>query len=109
MHHYEDALSAQEAELSLGRRLGASENHILAVQINLANTYLHLDGMKRLCAWRRDVYSGRLKLSGEEHEDTLIAANNYALSLNELKRFKEARSLLRKSMPVARRVLGEER
>ena len=27
----------------------------------------------------RDVYSGRLKLNGEEHGDTLRAANNYAV------------------------------
>ena len=27
---------------------------------------------------QRDVYSGRLKLNGEEHEETLRAANNYA-------------------------------
>ena len=56
---------------------------------------------------RRDVYSGRLKLFGEENRETLVAANNYAISLNELKRFKEAKIWLRKSVPVARRVLGE--
>ena len=56
---------------------------------------------------RRHVYSGRLKLSGEEHRNTLIAANNYALSLLGLKRFEEARSVWRKIMPVVRRVLGK--
>ena len=30
---------------------------------------------------RRDVYSGRLRLEGEQHEMTLIAASNYADSL----------------------------
>ena len=55
----------------------------------------------------RDVYSGRLKLLGEENETTLLAANNYAASLNELQRFAEARSLLLKAMPVGRRVLGD--
>ena len=48
-----------------------------------------------------------MKLVGMEHEDTLIAANNYAASLKDLQRFKEARSILRKTMPVARRALGE--
>ena len=38
---------------------------------------------------------------------TLIAALNYAISLVCLKRFEEAKSLLRKVMPVARRVLGD--
>ena len=54
----------------------------------------------------RDVYFGRLKLSGEEHRSTLLAANNYAGSLLNLKRFEEAKSLCLKVMPVARRVLG---
>ena len=60
---------------------------------------------------RRDVYSGCLKLYGEEDSSTLRAANNYAatlkLSLKDLDRFEEARSLLRKTLPVARRALGE--
>ena len=34
-------------------------------------------------------------------------ANNYSSSLNSLERFEEAKSLLRKTMPVARRVLGD--
>ena len=55
----------------------------------------------------RDVYSGRLKLDGEEDKETLIAASNYATALLFLDRFEEARSLLRKTIPVARRVLGE--
>ena len=38
---------------------------------------------------------------------TLTTANNYAVSLNGLERFEEAKSLLRRTMPVARRVLGE--
>ena len=56
---------------------------------------------------RRDVYSGNLRLHGEEHRETLIAANNYAASLLSLERFEEAKSPLRKTIPVARRVLGD--
>ena len=48
-----------------------------------------------------------MKLDGEESDRTHNAASNYASSLAELKRFKEARALLCKMMPVARRVLGE--
>ena len=55
---------------------------------------------------QRDVYSGRLKLNGEGNKKTVIAAYNYSLSLNQLNRFEEAKLLLRKIMPVARRVLG---
>jgi len=56
---------------------------------------------------RRDVYSGTLKLKGEEDADTLLAVLNYASVLGHLGRFEEARSLLRPTIPVARRVLGE--
>ena len=55
----------------------------------------------------QEVYSGCLKLLGEGHDNTLIAANNYASSLVALEHFEEAKSLLRKTMPVARRVLGD--
>ena len=79
------------------------------MQGNLANTYRHLGREEEALSMRRDVYSGRLKLSGHEDLNTLIAANNYALSLDDLKRFEEAKSLLRKTIPVARRVLGERR
>ncbi len=48
-----------------------------------------------------------MKLWGEEHGDTLTAAYNYATDLLRLKRYKEGRSLLRRTVPVARRVLGD--
>ena len=38
---------------------------------------------------------------------TLGAANNYASILGQLERFEEAKSLMKKTMPVARRVLGD--
>ena len=44
---------------------------------------------------------------GNNHAHTLTAASNYANSLIYLQRFEEAKKLLRKSIPVARRVLGE--
>ncbi len=44
---------------------------------------------------------------GEEHRETLIEAYNYAASLFSLDRHAEAMALLRKTIPVARRVLGE--
>ena len=55
----------------------------------------------------RNVYNGYLKLTGEESRDTLLAALNYAVSLNNLDRFEEAKSLLRKTIPVTRRVIGD--
>ena len=56
---------------------------------------------------RQHVYSRRLKLNGEEHAETIGAAICHVNLLNDLKRFEEAKALLRKTMPVARRVLGE--
>ena len=105
--HYEDALSVREAELSMLRRRGDSEEQFLVVQTNLALTYGELGDLERALSMEQEVYSGRLELSGEEHEETLIAASNYATSLKDLERFEEAKSLLRKTISVARRVLGD--
>jgi hypothetical protein len=105
--HYEDALSVREAELAMVRRLGAPVCNILVSMNNIACTYHMLGRDEEALSMRRDVYSGHLKLHGEEDEDTLVAANNYADTLRCLRRFEEAKSLLRKTMPVARRVLSE--
>ena len=56
---------------------------------------------------RREVYSGILKLYGEEHEVSLRESITHSTNLIVLGHFEEAKSLLRKVMPVARRVLGE--
>ena len=79
---------------------------MLLTQTNLAITYRMLNRDEEALRMRRDVYSGRLELSGEEHEHTIHAASNYATSLLGLKRFEEAKTLYRKTMPVARRVFG---
>ena len=105
---YEDALSVGEAELSLRRRLGAPEATMLAAQANLAVTYDALGRHEDALRMQKDVYSRYLRLKGEQDKDTLIAANNYAGALRDLRRFEEAKSLLRKMMPVARRVFGDK-
>ena len=48
-----------------------------------------------------------MKLNGEEHGKTLTAANNYAISLVRGQRIEEAKSLLRKTIPVAQRILRD--
>ena len=90
------------------RRVGAPEHSILAAQCNLAGMYHMLGRREQANRMMRDVYSGHLKLDGEENERTLRAASNYAASLFELKRFEDAKTLLRKRLPAARRVLGED-
>ena len=86
---------------------GAPEEVILGTLGNLAGTYCDLG--RQECALRitRDIYQGFLKLNGEESGDTILASINYATSLGNLNRFNEAKSSLRKTMPVVRRILGE--
>ena len=81
---------------------------MLMMQSNLATTYHGLGRLEEANRMLRDVYSGFLKLHGEEHRETLLTASNYVDSLRTLSRFGEAKSLLRKTLPVARRVLGED-
>ena len=98
-----------EAELSMMRRIGGSDNSdIFVAQTNLASTYQALGRLDQAMCLRREAYAGGLKLFGEEDNNVLSAANNYAKSLLTLKRSEEAKSVLRKTMPVARRVLREE-
>jgi tetratricopeptide (TPR) repeat protein len=103
----EDALSVREAELSMRRRLGDSEENILGVQSNLAIAYVELGRHEEALKMHRDVYFGHVRLKGEENYDTIRESINYASSLGGLKRFEEARSLLRRTLPVARCVLSD--
>ena len=101
-----ETLTVREANFAILRRVGASESDILAVQSSLANTYQDLGRSEEALPLRRDVYFGFLNLGSEETKDALIAGTNYATHLNRLERYAEAKPLLRKLMPVARRVLG---
>ena len=107
VNHDEGALVVQEAELAMERRLGAPVERILSIQSNLANTIWALGRQEQGLKLERDVYYGYLRLNGEEDGDTFAAANNYAISLTKLKRFEEAKALLRKTMPLARRILRD--
>ena len=106
-NHHEDALSVREANLAMLRRLGASENRILASQSNLANSHQRLGNLDDAMRMRLEIYCGALRLNGEEHEKTLVHAFNYVSCLNRLQRFKEVKSVLSKATPIARRVFGE--
>ena len=105
--HYKDALTVQEAELSTLRRIGTSEEDVLIMQNNIAITYHKLGRKEEATSMYRQVYSAFVKLHGEDHPRSLNAANNYTVSLTGLLRFEEAKSLLRSTIPVARRVFGE--
>jgi hypothetical protein len=105
--NYADALPVHEAVVAAMRRLGESEHAILTAQGNLASTYSRLGRIEQALQIERDVYSGHLKLNGKESFETIIAANNCGSSLVELRRCEEAKPLLLKMIPVARRVLGD--
>jgi len=99
-------LSVQEAELSMVQRLGATEEDILIVQGNLANTYRSLGRLEEAISLRRDVYCGYVRIFGEEYPQALVVAQMQASTLKSLNRFEVAKSLLRKMLPVAQRVPG---
>jgi len=80
---------------------------MLSTQSNLAFSYSFLGRNEEALRVNSEVYSGRLKLNGEENAKTIAAANNYASSLGGLQRLEEAKSLLLRILPVARRALGE--
>ena len=98
----------RETELSMLRRLGAPEGSILTLQSNLANTYYALGRSVDALRVRRDVYSGFVMIFGKEHRATITTAICYALTLIDLQRFAEAKALVRKMIPVARRVCGDD-
>ena len=104
----EDALSARKAELAMKRRYVRSPAVILNAQGSLARTYSLLGRKEEALSMQRDVYSGCLKLYGEEDISTLREASHYASILGDIQRFEEAKVLLRKTLPVAGRIFGED-
>ena len=106
-NYVEDALTVGEAQLSVYQRFGAPEENILIVQGNLAGLYHALGWYEQSLRMRQDVYFGHLKLKDEEHFDTLREANNYAVALLDLRRYTESKSVLHRTIPVARRVLSD--
>ena len=52
---------------------------------------------------RREIFADSLRLTGPDSQDTIISADHLSESLIDAKLFKEARTLLRKNIRVARR------
>ena len=106
--HGEEALSVEEANLRMLRRVGAPEGDILVAQGKLARTYRMLDRSEEALRVVRDAYSKHCRLLGEDDRESVVLAEIYASSLGRQRHFGEATALLRKTIPVARRVLGED-
>ena len=83
-NHDEDALTVGEAELAMERRLGASEETILVVQGNLANTYAELGRLEEALRLYREVYAANLRLHGPRDAQTLHAASNLSDQLCQM-------------------------
>ena len=77
------------------------------MQNNLASRYEEVGKTEYAIGTRQEVYSGFLRLKGEHHEWTLTSAICYASTLMNLQRYGEAKALMRKLTPVARRSLGD--
>ena len=89
------------------RRFGAPEESKLIVQGNLASTYEILGRTEEASRMHRDVYTGHVNLLGEEHGHTLMQASNYARFLKKHEEYDKAKSLHRRTIPMARRALGD--
>ena len=96
----EAALSVQLAELAMKRRLGSREENALSRRTILQTPWRDASKSPRTA----EVYSTFETLWRKR--ENLISANNYASTLVTLEQHKKL-SVLRKTMPVARRVLGE--
>ena len=94
-HLHEAVNTLEEIEPSARRVFGGAEPLTMVIERDLQNARTAL------------AYSECLKDFGEGHANTLVSAHNYASCLLDLHRVKDARSLLHKTVPVARRVLGE--
>ena len=85
---------------------------MLAFQANNALRLKQLNPPRlgRALRLQRGVYEGFLKLYGQEHPETLRAANDLAVTLSELQppSYKEVKALLRRTLPVAGCVLGKD-
>ena len=77
------------------------------MQGNLANTYAHIGRNEDSLRIHREVYTGYVRIYGREHIETLREALCYAMALVDSRRFEEVKALLRKTLPVARRLLGD--
>ena len=108
-HHDEDALSVKESRVGYAAARWRTRRQHSARRSNLANTYHVLGRLEEALQIERDVYAGRLKVQGEEHPKTLhISQQLRGGPFAVFERFEEAKALVLKTMPVARRVLGDD-
>ena len=119
---HEEALCVRVSQLTLLQRIDDAfdevpwtwggeraelQGDILVAWGNLARTYRALGRSEEALRVVRDAYFEHCRLLGEDDTESLVLAENYASSIGGQGHFDEAKALLRKTMPMARRAIGE--
>ena len=105
---YAEQLRVHEADLATETRLGAPEVDLLTTKNNLAMCYGKTGRPKEARRLHSEVHAGWLRLKGTDHEQTINAANNLAISSMALGHLGDAKSLLRKNIRACRRSFGAD-
>ena len=84
----------------------------IAMELQTSGVYISLQSQGIFKTSEQFVRGREITLHDENiafgcAKDTFVSASNYATSLCHLQRFEEAKAMFRKTVPVARRVLGE--
>ena len=80
---------------------------MIPVGFMVSRPYEEFGKLESAIITRQEVYSGFLRLKGVDHHYTITSALCYASSLMDLHRYAEAKALMRKTTPVARRAFGD--
>ena len=105
----EAAVQVLEACLALRRRYWPRSEGILGAQLNLAACLPKLGRSDEALVLEREVYARRMAVLGVSHASTLMTGYNLAVSLDNLRRPEESKTLLQDHLlPVARTSLGAD-
>ena len=98
----EEALKVVEANLALTRRYWPNdEEGILILQVNAANCYSMCGREDEALQLRRNTHAKDRALYGAKHENAIQSGNCLAESLHTLRRYAEAKELLRKMLRLS--------
>ena len=106
--HYKDALSVREAELSTMRRLGGAEQRMLSIMANIGTAYENLGQLEKGLGIKQQVYARHMELYGIEDERDPHRSQQLRRLPSWSTAVEEAKALMRKTIPVARRVLAND-
>jgi tetratricopeptide (TPR) repeat protein len=102
------ALAHIEKALEINKAIGCARGIAIA-KANIAIARLMYDSVNNddeLLQLSQELYELRVAKLGEEHECTIIAGKDYALTLQKVNHGDEARELLTKLLSTSKQVLG---